>query len=252
MSNLQESVVQYYARLASDYDRSFLTPMHSIMDAEEKDAFRAWIGDSHNVLDIGCGLGEFTLRVGSRAKRVTGTDWSKVALELAKRNLTRAHLKNVTFRYGDARKLPFPNESFDLAYSRRGPASDSKRTLTEVLRILRSGGSFMEIAIGERDKQNLAQIFGRGQMLGFKGQVSTVKKRWLEEVGFQNVVARDYIGTEVFRSLEDLVVRLKSAPIIPSFEVQKDARFLEAVRAQCMTERGIETPIHRVVLIGSK
>jgi len=110
----------------------------------------------------------------------------------------------------------------------------------------------MEITIGERDKRNVAEIFGRGQKLGFKGQVSTVKKRWLEKVGFKTSAARDYLGTEVFRSLDDLIVRLKTAPIIPKFDVETDRTFLEAVRAKCMTERGIETPVHRVVLTAKK
>ncbi len=204
------------------------------------------------VLDVGCGPGEFSLRVARIAKSVTGIDTSQVALEFAKRNLARSDLKNVAFRHCDARKLPFPGESFDLVYSRRGPGSDSKHTLTEILRVLRRGGTFMEITIGERDKQNLAEIFGRGQMLGFKGQVSTVKKEWLEKVGFKNSVARDYLGTEVFHSMGDVIIRLKTAPIIPKFDVERDRGFLEAVRAECMTERGIETPVHRVVLTAKK
>jgi len=110
----------------------------------------------------------------------------------------------------------------------------------------------MEITIGERDKRNIAEIFGRGQMLSFKGQVSTVKKRWLEKAGFRTTAARDYVGTEVFDSLDDLIIRLRTAPIIPKFDVERDRNSLEAVRRQCMTERGIETPVHRVVLTAKK
>jgi SAM-dependent methyltransferase len=204
------------------------------------------------VLDVGCGPGEFTLRVGRIARSVTGIDASKVALGLAERSLARSRLKNVKFRYGNARNLPFPEKSFDLVYSRRGPASDSKKNLAEVLRVLRRGGTFMEITIGERDKQNLAQIFGRGQMLGYKGQVSAVKRRWLETAGFRVSTARDYVGTEIFHSLDDLIIRLKTAPIIPEFDVVRDRRFLAALTASCMTERGIETPVHRVVLTAKK
>lgn len=110
----------------------------------------------------------------------------------------------------------------------------------------------MEITIGERDKRNLAEIFGRGQMLGFRGEVSAVKKRWLEEAGFRKAISRDYLGTEVFHTMNDLLIRLRTAPIIPSFDATKDKEFLRKVRKQCMTERGIETPVHRVVLIAQK
>jgi ubiquinone/menaquinone biosynthesis C-methylase UbiE len=205
-----------------------------------------------DVLDVGCGPGEFTLRTARRARSIAGIDPSSTALALAKRNLAKSSIKNAKFRYGDINRLQFPNETFDLVYSRRGPASVNRHNLAEVKRVLRNGGTFMEITIGERDKQNLAEIFGRGQMRGFRGQVSAVKKRWLTEVGFGHAESRDYVGTEIFRSMDDLVIRLMTAPIIPSFDAKKDGRFLKAVEEQCRTERGIETPVHRVVLVAIK
>ena len=48
------------------------------------------------------------------------------------------------------------------------------------------------------------------------------------------------------------MVRLRSAPIIPFLDVKKDRKYLQRVRKECITERGIETPVHRVVLIGSR
>jgi SAM-dependent methyltransferase len=204
------------------------------------------------VLDIGCGPGEFTLRVAKKAKLVVGVDPSSVALRLARENLRKSGLRNASFRKGVAEDLPFANGAFDLAYSRRGPASDDRHNLAQALRVLRQGGAFMEISIGERDKENIAEIFGRGQMLGFQGKVSAVKSRWLREVGFGDVVARDYMATEVFHTIDDLIVRLMTAPIIPSFDVKRDGRFLERVEEQCSTERGIESPVHRVVLTARK
>ena len=84
-----------------------------------------------NVLDEGCGSGVFTLKIARRASRIKGVDTSTAALRLAERNLARSKLSNVDFRRGDARHLPFPDNSFDLVYSRRGPGSDSIRTLVE-------------------------------------------------------------------------------------------------------------------------
>jgi len=204
------------------------------------------------VLDVGCGPGEFTLIIARKAKSVVGIDTSQTALALAEKGLATVPIKNASFRFGDIRRLPFPGESFDLVYSRRGPASDSRRCLSEVFRILRREGIFLEITIGERDKQNLASIFGRGQKLGYRGQVSSVKKRWLKEVGFREATARDYLGTEIFHSVDDLVVRLRSAPIIPSFDPVKDRPFLERVKEECTTDRGVETSVHRVVLTARK
>ncbi len=222
-------------------------------DGEEefdKELLRETIG--RTVLDEGCGPGEFTLRIAKKAKRVRGVDISTFALEEAEKNLARSRLTNVEFRLADAGRLPFPANSFDIVYSRRGPGSNSVRTLSEAHRVLKEHGAFMEITIGERDKQNLALIFGRGQMLGVRRQVSTAKKEMLKSVGFSRVVARDYIGTEVFRTMRDLLIRLTSAPIIPSFDPRRDTKYLKRVQRECQTDRGIETPVHRVVLVGRK
>jgi SAM-dependent methyltransferase len=204
------------------------------------------------VLDEGCGSGVFTLKIARRARCIIGVDTSTTALKLAGRNLKRSRLSNVDFRSGDARRIPFPEDSFDVVYSRRGPGSDNIRTLDEAFRVLKKDGVFMEITIGERDKQNLARIFGRGQMLHVKGQVSTNKREMMRKAGLTRVIARDYLATEVFKGMRDLLVRLRSAPIIPAFDPRKDRLFLNRVRKECMTDRGIETPVHRVVLIGRK
>jgi ubiquinone/menaquinone biosynthesis C-methylase UbiE len=204
------------------------------------------------VLDEGCGRGHFTLRIAAKAKQVKGIDISTTALRQAESSLVRSKLTNVEFSLEDAGDLSFPKNTFDIVYSRRGPGSDNTQTLSEAYRVLRKNGKFMEITIGERDKQNLARIFGRGQMLGVKRQVSLMKKEMLEKVGFRKVAVRDYLGTEVFRAMSDLLVRLRSAPIIPAFDPRRDRRFLKRVQKECVTDRGIETPVHRVVLIGSK
>lgn len=205
-----------------------------------------------DVLDEGCGSGQFSLKLARSANHLTGIDISTTVLRQAERGLARSRLENVGFRLANARRLPFQENSFDVVYSRRGPASDNGRTLSEAYRVLRRNGAFMEITIGERDKQNIALVFGRGQMLGVRGQVSSIKRRMLENAGFRKVVVREYLGTEVFRGMKDLLVRLQSAPIIPSFDAKRDRKYLQRVQKECMTERGIETPVHRVVLIGSR
>jgi ubiquinone/menaquinone biosynthesis C-methylase UbiE len=68
----------------------------------------------NEVLDIGCGPGEFTILVAQSAKSEVGIDPSEIARKLAKLNLAGSRLKNVTFRDGNAERLPFPKGSFDL------------------------------------------------------------------------------------------------------------------------------------------
>ncbi len=204
------------------------------------------------VLDVGCGRAKFTARIGENAREVIGIDVSKTALSKAHEKLASRQQSNVRLQIGDASNIPFPDESFDVLISRRGPVTESMKTLREAYRVLAKGGLLMEITIGEKDKHNLGQIFGRGQMYNVKEKVAVSKTKMLRSAGFEVVEARDYLATEIFESLDDLVIRLKSAPIIPAFDVQRDRIYLERVERELKSSRGIETEEHRVVLIGRK
>jgi ubiquinone/menaquinone biosynthesis C-methylase UbiE len=216
----------------------------------EREVLKVAVGK--RLLDVGCGTGAFTLRVGKRVNKAIGIDISRIALGYAIDSRRKWKSRNVEFLFAKASGIPFRSNSFDVVYSRRGPGSLSVRTLSEAYRVLKPGGLFMEITIGERDKQNIAKIFGRGQMLGIRGQVSSLKKKVLKRVGFKKIVARDYLGTEIFRTMDNLVIRMRTAPIIPRFDPQRDRQYLEQVGRECRTDRGIETPVHRVLLVARK
>lgn len=94
--------------------------------------------------------------------------------------------------------------------SRRGPVTDSVASLSEAYRVLRIGGRFLEITIGEKDKANIVKIFGRGQMFEVKERIAVSKSKMLKDVGFKVVEIRDYLATEIFQSMEDLIIRLSS------------------------------------------
>jgi len=216
MTSQDEDMKEYWDKV---WDYRKHTREHVILDGSDgeeefdKELRNKTVGKV--VLDMGCGSGTFTLKIARKAKQVTGVDTSTIGLVQARMNLTRTRLRNADFHLADASRLPSSANGFDVVYSRRGPGSETVRTLSEAFRVLRKNGIFMQIEIGERDKQNLARIFGRGQMLHVKGQVSDFKKKMLERVGFRKVVTRDYVGTEIFRGISDLMVRLQSAPIIP-------------------------------------
>jgi SAM-dependent methyltransferase len=204
------------------------------------------------VLDVGCGIGEFTLRVAERAREVVGVDFSKEAIRRATTQLNRIGIRNCKFKQADANMLPFPDAAFDVVVSRRGPVTASMQSLSEAFRVLKEGGTLMEITIGEKDKNNLVRIFGRGQMYGITERVAVQKKRMLEEAVFRIIEINDYLAAEIFRTLNDLIIRLNSAPIIPNFDVKRDKKYLEQVEEICKTSRGIETEVHRVTIIATK
>ena len=200
------------------------------------------------VLDVGCGDGLFTIKMAERAKEVIGVDFSRIAISEARKNLANSGRKNLRFEIASAESLNFQKETSDLVTCRRGPVTDTKDSLREAHRVLKKSGTLMEITIGEHDKENLAQVFGRGQML-VSERVSTLKERLLREAGFKKLEVKEYIATEIFPTIRDLTIRLKNSPIIPDFNVEKDREYLEKIEKAYKSKKGIETPTHRVTII---
>ena len=98
------------------------------------------------VLDLGCGTGTLALAIKARQPRATivGVDADEAVLQRAGRKAGDVGLA-VEFRREDARILPFDRSSFDLVVSslffHHLLLEDKKRTLAEVLRVLKPGGS---------------------------------------------------------------------------------------------------------------
>lgn len=87
------------------------------------------------ILDVGCGTGIMLGYLG-RYGKVEGIDVSKRAIDFCRaRGFKNAYL-------GDARKLPFPNNSFDLitAFDTLEHLKDDQAALVEFCRVLRPGG----------------------------------------------------------------------------------------------------------------
>ncbi|MBI4299734.1 MAG: class I SAM-dependent methyltransferase, partial [Chloroflexi bacterium] len=112
-------------------------------------------------LDVGCFDGLFTLYVATYFKKIAAIDLSRAALAIARKHGEEARTQNVSFEEQDAYHTSVEDPSFDIVYSRRGPSG-----FAESFRLLREGGHFIEICIGEKDAQEIKEVFGRGQGFG--------------------------------------------------------------------------------------
>lgn len=100
-------------------------------------------GSPADVLDVATGTGDLAFELARKApaSRITGLDFSAGMLALA-REKNAARGGHVEFVEGDAQRLPFPAESFDLvtiAYGLRN-LEEPARGLAEFARVLRPGG----------------------------------------------------------------------------------------------------------------
>lgn len=88
-----------------------------------------------NVLDIGCGLGDFTRLLAERAERVLAIDLSPEMIRLAREQ--SAHHTKIEYVLGDIMLLDFPKESFDcvvsLATLHHLPLSDALEKMKDAL-----------------------------------------------------------------------------------------------------------------------
>jgi ubiquinone/menaquinone biosynthesis C-methylase UbiE len=99
-------------------------------------------GDGSKLLEIGCGIGVDSIQLARRGFEVTAVDLTENALQIAE---VHAETRGVAidFRLGNAEGLEFPDETFDVVYSfgvlHHTP--DIKRSVAEVHRVLRQGGT---------------------------------------------------------------------------------------------------------------
>lgn len=126
-------------------------------------ASRVELSDGMSVLDVGCGSGALSIAIAKKndKARVVGVDrWDGVYASFSKqlciKNAEAEGVTNVEFVQGDARCLPFKDESFDVVVSNyvyhNIPSKNRQDIVLETLRCLKKGGAFAIHDIMSRNK----------------------------------------------------------------------------------------------------
>ena len=74
-------------------------------------------GFNKRVLDVGCGSGDYLLKLSDLLSAGVGVDFTQKAIDEANVKKSKQAVKNIDFLKGNARSLSFDSESFDLAFS---------------------------------------------------------------------------------------------------------------------------------------
>jgi ubiquinone/menaquinone biosynthesis C-methylase UbiE len=137
------SACPYAARFSLDFLRPGLGVARLLETLEPR--------EDERVLEVGPGTGHYTLPVARRVARLDAFDLQGEMLREVQRRADAAGVGTIVTRQGDARSLPYEDETFDAVFmvTVLGEVPDVPAALAEVRRVLRPGGRavFGEIVI---------------------------------------------------------------------------------------------------------
>ena len=212
------------------------------------DIIKSYLNKDKIVLDLGIGGGEKTLLLSPLCKELIGIDNSEEMIIKANDNLKKTDNNNCKFIVAYIKSLPFNDEYFDVITCRHAPIN-----VTEIHRVLKKGGIFISQQVGEEDKLNIKDIFGRGQNFSHKSGEQV--KRVLEEfkkLDFEIIKFERYNAIEYYKDMQDIIFLLENTPITPNFNIKKDKEKLKELEVKYGTDKGIKTNSERYLIITKK
>jgi demethylmenaquinone methyltransferase/2-methoxy-6-polyprenyl-1,4-benzoquinol methylase len=113
-------------------------------------------------LDLCCGTGDIAFALAKNGAEVVGLDFSEAMLRVAREKSKIQNPKSkVEFVQGDAQKIPFPENTFDIltiGYGLRNLAN-LDAGLRDMLRVTKPGGRFFALEFGKPDNSAWRAIY---------------------------------------------------------------------------------------------
>lgn len=208
------------------------------------------VRDGDRVLDVGCGTGGGVRALAKRFPGLgaaVGVDKSETMVAEARARTTAAERARVEFVAADAHELPFPEGSFDSAYSLRvfEIIGDPRRALSEMARVLRPGGRVVingpdmdAWTIDAADRGVTRKVLHHACDFETNGWVGRQLPAWCKELGLADIqVAPVGICITEFEPVYDLCLRAfaeraTAAGVVTEEEV---ARWVEDLRERDRT-----------------
>jgi ubiquinone/menaquinone biosynthesis C-methylase UbiE len=148
--------------VAEAYDSWFDTPLGAFVDQTETRCAFGLLESlpGERILDVGCGTGNFSLKLAAAGAVVTGVDLSEEMLTVARRRAA-GEGRSIDFLPGAGESLPFDDGSFDAAITMATLefVDDPEKVLGEMLRVTRPGGRVL-VGVINRDSP-WGQLYNR-------------------------------------------------------------------------------------------
>ncbi len=145
---------------------------HNLIDDLEIDFVRRF-ASGRNVLEVGCGTGLLLSRAAQFAVSAQGVD-------LSPGMLAKARERGLTVTEASATSLPFPDATFDVAYSLKVLAHvrEVELALAEMARVVKVGGFVLAELYNPRSLRGLVKRFGPPQDISESKDESAVFTRF--------------------------------------------------------------------------
>lgn len=211
-----------------------------------REIIRRYLDPSMKILDIDTGGGEFLLSLNHPYENTAATEGYPPNVELCRRVLLPL---GIDFRPGDGTKrLPFPDESFDMVINRHGDFNAS-----DIHRILKPGGLFVTQQVGAENDRELVELLCGETQLPFPEQYLDITSGQFRDAGFEVLDEREVFCPIRFYDVGALVW---FARIIqwefPDFSVDTCLEGLLNAQ-QILEQKGcIEGKIHRFLLVAQR
>jgi demethylmenaquinone methyltransferase/2-methoxy-6-polyprenyl-1,4-benzoquinol methylase len=156
-------VGELFASIATRYDlindiQSF--GMHRLWKRRVLRLAHAHPGE--RALDLCCGTGDLALALAKQGAEVTGLDFSEPMLQVAREKSKFIDQNSkIDFVCGDAQRIPFPDDTFDIltiGYGLRN-LSDLDAGLRDMLRVTKPGGRLVALEFAKPDNSAWRAIY---------------------------------------------------------------------------------------------
>lgn len=156
-------VGELFASIATRYDL--------INDIQSFGMHRLWkrrvlrlahVRPGERALDLCCGTGDLALALAKQGANVTGLDFSEPMLRVAReKSKAQSPKSKIDFICGDAQRIPFPDDTFDIltiGYGLRN-LSDLDAGLRDMLRVTKPGGRLVALEFAKPDNSMWRAIY---------------------------------------------------------------------------------------------
>ena len=135
-----------FAEEANSYDGWYNTKMGSFVDKVETDCIFGLfkVQKGMRILDVGCGTGNFSIKLAKMGCEVVAIDISKEMLKIAEKKAKEESL-GIEFYHMDVHNMGFEDNCFDgvVSVTAFEFLSDPKNAMEEMFRVLRPNGQLV-------------------------------------------------------------------------------------------------------------